>query len=178
VRGLAALLVAGAAVLAAGGGCGADLSRYDEVGRWQCFEDSSGCDCFGTPEETTITDPRSRVVSCRPALDCCFVKERSDGTFECSCLVAPPRESGAGGEGGEGGGGAAANLDCHAAAIDAGSTEVVPRCPPVTLNDSAVCALSFEACDPDYLARNGLIACCAGTSCRKNQHGVDACQPD
>jgi hypothetical protein len=175
VRRLVAMLVAGAAAFAAGGGCGSDPSRYDEVGRWQCFEDPSGCDCFGTPEDTAITDPRSRVVSCSAALECCFVNERADGPFECSCLVAPPREGGAGGEGG---GDGAAHLDCHAAAIDAGSTEVVPRCPPVSLNDSAVCALSFESCDPGYLESNGLIACCEGTSCRKNQHGVDACEPD
>jgi hypothetical protein len=170
------LLVAGAAAFAAGGGCGADPSRYDEVGRWQCFEDEARCDCIGTPEEATISDPRSRVVSCRAALDCCFVESRSDGTYECSCLVAPPREGGAAGEGGGDSGGK--NLDCHAAALDEGSTEVVPRCPPVTLNDSAICSLAFESCEPDYLEKNGLIACCQKTSCRKNEYGVATCQPD
>jgi hypothetical protein len=178
VKRLAASFVAAGALFAAGGGCGPDPSRYDEVERWQCFEDASSCDCFGTPDDRTLEDPRSKVVSCRAPLACCFVQTRTDGTYECRCLAAPLRTGGAGGEGGgdasSGGGG----LDCHAAAIDAGSTEVVPRCPPVSLNDSAVCALAFESCEPDYLAENGLIACCEGTRCRQNQYGVEVCQPD
>lgn len=175
MRSIVAFLVAGAAALAAGGGCGADPSRYDEVGRWQCFENASECDCFGTPEDTIIEDPRPAVVSCRSALDCCFVKTRPDGIYECTCLVAPPREGGAGGEGG--GDAADPKLDCHAAALEEGSTEVVARCPPVTLNDSAVCSLALESCEPAYLEQNGLIACCEGTTCRKNEYGVDTCQP-
>jgi hypothetical protein len=176
VKRLAALVVAGGAVFAAGGGCGTDPSRYDEVDRWHCFEDESGCDCFGTSDGVTIEDPRPRVVGCRPALDCCFVKARAAGGYDCRCLVAPPRSDGAGGEGG-GASDGDARLDCHAAAIEAASTEVVPRCPPVTLNDSAVCSLAFESCEPEYLEQNGLIACCEGTTCRQNQHGVLVCQP-
>jgi hypothetical protein len=176
LRTFSALLVAGAAVFAAGGGCGPDPSRYDEVERWECFEDDAGCDCFGTPADSTIADPRSKVVSCRSTFDCCFVKQRTDGTFECGCLVTPPPEDGAGGEGGAGAD--SPRLACHATAIDHGSTEVVPRCPPVTLNDSAVCALAFEGCDREYLDENGLIACCEGTACKKNQYGQDVCQPN
>lgn len=178
MRRLAALLVAGAGAFAAGGGCGTDPSRYDEVERWQCFEDAASCECFGTSEDTTVTDPRPKVVSCRPALGCCFVKDRAQGGFECSCLVPPPRSGGAGGEGGGEPAAEDPRLDCHAAAIDEGSTEVVPRCPPITLNDSSICSLAFESCDPKYLADNGLIACCEGTACRKNQYGADVCQPD
>lgn len=177
MRSLVALLVAGAGIFGAGGGCGTTPSRYDEVERWQCFEGSSGCDCFGTPTDATLEDPRPRVVSCGGALSCCFVQRRSDGVYECSCRAAPLRSNGAGGEGGE------STVDdpklaCHAAALDEGSTEVVPRCPPVALNDSSVCALAFESCAPAYLEQNGLIACCEGTSCREDQYGADVCWPD
>ncbi len=173
----AAALSLGAALTTAGGCDSRSSSRYDEVGQWRCFESSSTCLCRGTDEGVTVEDPRPEVPACRVELDCCYVKTRSDGSFDCSCvaraaLVPGPGEAGAGGEGGQSG-----DLLCYGEALDHGSTEVVPHCPPLSLDDSSLCALSYESCDPDYLRQHGLIACCNGSVCGKDSHGQPVCLP-
>jgi hypothetical protein len=122
------------------------------------------------------------VTSCARELECCFVKEGADGATECSCIrvEAPAGASGAAGGAGEGGtGGAPAEpFACHAAALERGSTEVVARCPPITLDSAGVCALAYEGCDPAYLASIGVVDCCEGTRCAADRAGVLVCQPD
>jgi len=166
-----------AAAFGSASGCnGNDPSPYDEVGQWRCFEDSTSCHCRGTDEGVPIDDPRPEVPACRVELDCCYVKTRSDGSFDCACVarstLIDAAATGAGGEGGQSG-----DLLCHAEAIDNGSTEVVPHCPPLSLDDSSLCAVSYESCDPDYLREHGLIACCAGYVCGKDSHGQPVCLP-
>ncbi|HEY3501043.1 MAG TPA: hypothetical protein VGK73_40395 [Polyangiaceae bacterium] len=156
--------------------CAGESSPYDELS-WACEERGSSCACRGTPEPARA----GASTACPRELDCCFVQAGPDGATDCSCVAV--EASSAGGEGGAGGaaenGGAASqDIACHQAALDHGSTEVVDRCPPITLDGAGVCALVYEACDPAYLESLGLVDCCEGTRCVEDASGVLVCQPD
>jgi hypothetical protein len=166
------------------GSCGDESSPYDELD-WSCTLGGTSCVCAGRSEADEAAPPAGSTASCPHELDCCFVKSESDGSTGCRCvaLPEPAGEGGAGGAGGDGGGGGeagaeSAELRCHAEALDHGSTEVVPRCPPVTLDSAGVCALVYESCDPEYLESIGVIDCCEGTHCGRDSLGVLICLPD
>jgi hypothetical protein len=162
------------------GGCDTPPSPYDEV-EWQCHSDGESCGCRGTNDPASVVDRRPRVISCERELPCCFVKTLGEDSFECTCVaVEAGAASGAGGQGGEGSGEGGAGgedprLACVREAVAHGTSEVVARCPPIELNDSAVCALHGESCDRDYLNQNGLVACCNGTSCQRDSRGQEIC---
>jgi hypothetical protein len=196
LRRVAPLVALAAALIT--GSCSDDSSPYDELD-WSCTPGAASCVCVGTPESEE--PPAGAGITCAQALDCCFVKSKSDGSTECTCVAvevasgdgAAGAGSGAGG-GGIGGGGVgsggvegeqtgaagaeAKELACHAAALDHGSTEVVKRCPPITLDSAGVCALVYEGCDPEYLASIGVIDCCDGTHCGEDASGQLICLPD
>jgi len=171
-----------ALLLALAGSCTSESSPYDDV-PWVCFQDATSCTCFGGVRAKDRTDPRPSTQSCDvEALDCCFVIEQGKDGFDCICIETPPDESetgaaGAGsGSGGEGDGGALSPAArCTRAATDYDTTEVVPHCPPITLDHAAVCSVIFESCDPKYLKDNGLIACCDGLACRQDPNGQLVC---
>jgi len=167
------VVAASAGLFGAFGGCGGSASPYEDVEAWHCFEDEASCGCRGTASGVTVEDPRPAVVTCSAALSCCFVKKAADGTFDCTCVAV--EETGGGGEGGGAGAAGDPALDCVSAAVEHGTSEVVVRCPPVELDNSSVCAVLGESCEPDYLNRLGLIACCNGTTCRPGSGG-DVCQ--
>jgi hypothetical protein len=130
--------------------CDAPSSPYEDVEVWACFSDGSSCGCRGTDAGVMLSDSRPRVVSCDSALSCCFVRELGDGSFDCTCIEVGG-SSGAGGEGGgqaSGEGGQGSKLACASAASEHGTSDVGVRCPPVELDDSAVCSLRGESCDP------------------------------
>lgn len=167
------------------GSCTSQSSPYDDV-PWVCFEDANGCGCDGGSRAESAHDSRPSTTSCPSELDCCFVVDHGDGGYECLCIETPPDEpdtggagasgapSGAGGEG-DAGAGLSAATRCTRAATEHDTSEVVTHCPPVTLDSSAVCSLIFESCEPDYLKKNGLIACCDGLVCREDPSGRRIC---
>ena len=183
--GSAFALSSSAVWLALVGSCTSQSSPYDDL-PWTCFEDPKGCTCYGGTRAEGAKDSRPPTTSCQAALDCCFVIDHGDGGYECLCIETPPDESesggagaagapsGAGGEGDTGSGLSAATR-CTRAATEHDTTEVVTHCPPVTLDSSAVCSVIFESCDPEYLKKNGLIACCDGLVCQEDPNGQLVC---
>ena len=168
--------------LGAGGGCEHPTSPYDDV-EWQCFEDEASCGCFGAPPGTKNDDRRPATPGCSAELDCCFVLDGPDGTYDCRCIPTPPDDagtsgaSGAAGAGGEGGAPVERSPEsrCLLAAAERGSTTVTAHCPPITLNSAGVCALTFESCEPAYLKENGLVFCCDGLDCQADSTGQKIC---
>ena len=165
--------------LALAGSCTNQSSPYDDL-PWACFEDDKGCECYGGTRAEGAHDSRAATTSCRAELDCCFVIDHGDGGYECLCIETPsgePDAGGAAGTGGEGdtGSGLSAATRCTRAATEHDTSEVVTHCPPVTLDSSAVCSLSFESCEPQYLRQNGLISCCDGLACEEDPNGQLVC---
>ena len=171
------------AYLAVGGSCGTGTaSSYDDVDQWLCYATSHECTCAGVPAGAKVTESGTPTVACASALDCCFVKQNADKTYTCTCVATPPDEAATGGAGaaGEGGaGGAPASRSqaarCAEVAAQNDSTTVTPHCPPITLDSSGVCALTYESCDDAYLQKNGLIACCDGLSCQEDASRQKVC---
>jgi hypothetical protein len=168
--------------LALAGSCGTSSTPYDEVGQWSCFEEGDRCDCFGRPEGARVDDEREPTPGCAPALDCCFVKDVSDGKYDCTCIATPPDEADSGAAGAAGGGGEGGmhterspKARCALAAAEQNSTEVVAHCPPLTLNAAGICALTFESCEDAYLKANGLVACCDDLVCKADSTGQKIC---
>ena len=171
------------AYLAVGGSCGTSTaSPYDDVDHWQCFATSSECKCAGVPAGTQVSGVGSPTAACTTELDCCFVKQNADLTYTCTCVRTPADDAeagSAGAAGNDGTGGAPATRSqaarCLEAAAQHDSTTVTPHCPPITLDSSGVCALTFESCDSAYLEQNGLIACCDGLVCGADPSGQKIC---
>lgn len=177
-RALAALLPL-VVCFATGGGCNGTASRYDSVA-WQCSDAQGGCACHGAPNASDRASVPG-TPACAAELDCCFVVDHGDGSFDCTCRATPedPPPAGAAGAGGEGGAAPERSqaARCASAAAAQNSTTLTPHCPPITLDSAGVCAVSFESCEPAYLKQNGLVACCDGTACRSDASGRMVCQP-
>jgi hypothetical protein len=163
--------------LGVGGSCSTSSTPYDEVEQWLCFEDDEQCDCYGRPDGVRVDDRRARAAGCTAALDCCFVKDNGDGTYDCTCIATPPDQAGGAGAGGEGGAHVELSREsrCLVAAAMRNTPTVTPHCPPVTLDSPGVCALTFESCEPDYLKSNGLVACCDDLVCQADATGQKIC---
>jgi hypothetical protein len=174
------------AYLAVRGSCGTNTSTpYDDVDQWLCFASNRECTCAGVPEGTHVEGTGTPTTACASELDCCFVKQNLDLTYTCTCVVTPEDEAPSGSAGAAGAPGAGGETGtpasrsraarCLEAAAQHDSTTVTAHCPPITLDSSGVCALTFESCDSGYLQQNGLVACCDGLVCAADASGQKIC---
>jgi hypothetical protein len=174
------------AYVAVGGSCGTTQSTpYDSVDQWLCFASNTECTCAGVPTGTKVEGHGAEVNACASELDCCFVRQNADLTYTCTCVStpedpAPSGSAGAAGSDGTAGEGGAPPARSHAArclevAARHDSTTMTAHCPPITLDSSGVCALTYESCDSAYLQKNGLVACCDGLVCQPDTSGQKLC---
>jgi hypothetical protein len=177
VRAAPLALCAIVAYVGVGGSCASPTTPYDDVDQWLCFQSEDVCDCYGRPAGTRIENPREPTPGCAAELDCCFVKDKLNGDYDCKCvaIAADDESRGTGGEGGADGE-LSRESRCLLAAAEYGTTTVTAHCPPLTLDSPGVCALTFESCEPAYLEKNGLVACCEGLACQLDSTGQRLCR--